>query len=88
MLSECPYTLPLNELPSGTVCHIPTFCTGIECCTYVELLKRNIHTYVFIHSCSYMLEIGIENLKFQVDLFNFDWGTEKTISVQGVFNVR
>lgn len=80
--------MQLDELPSGTVCHIPKFCTGIECCVPVDLMKRNIHAYVYIHSCDYMLEIGIEKLQFKVDLFDFEWGTEKSISILGVFSVR
>ncbi|XP_053398282.1 uncharacterized protein LOC128556671 [Mercenaria mercenaria] len=85
---ECLYDIDLPQLPESTVCRVPTFCTGIECCSVVKLLRRNINTYIFVHSCLNRLEIGIERMKYTVDLSGFEFGTEKIVSLQGVFNLR
>ncbi|XP_053400990.1 uncharacterized protein LOC123541000 [Mercenaria mercenaria] len=86
--NECPYDVDLPQLPDSTKCRVPTFCTGIECCTEVNLVRRHIRTYIFLHTCLGRLEIGIEKMKYTLDLNDFEFGTEKSVSLQGVFRLR
>ena len=87
-LSDCPFEVERLELPSTTVCNIPTYCTGVKCCTNVDTLKRNINYYVFVDTCKYQLTLGIEKLEFSASLFSYEWGREQTIGLFGVFKVR
>jgi hypothetical protein len=54
----------------------------------VPLLRRSVHVFIFVYTCTNTLEIGIEKMKYTVSLSDFDWGMEKVVSLQGVFNIR
>ncbi|XP_060596420.1 uncharacterized protein LOC132750448 [Ruditapes philippinarum] len=86
--TECPFETELHKLPGSTICSIPSFCSGVDCCTKVELLDRNIHSHLYIFTCLNRLDIGIEKMKYTIDLNDFEFGTEKTVSLQGVFKLR
>lgn len=85
--AECPAsTLALN-LPSDLSCHIPDFCTGIECCFSVGILKRSFQMHLFIDTCSNLFSVGIEKYVNKVSLIDYEWGTTKAFSLAGALRV-
>ncbi|KAL3873935.1 hypothetical protein ACJMK2_037012, partial [Sinanodonta woodiana] len=78
----------LPALPGRSSCYIPDYCTGIECCLDVPLIKRSIHVYVEFDVCKYKMKLGIENFNTDMMLLNFDWGLKKTLQLQGIFQIE
>ncbi|XP_060567959.1 uncharacterized protein LOC132726631 [Ruditapes philippinarum] len=86
--NDCPFDIQTIELTESVTCHIPTFCTGVQCCIRSDVFQRNIQTFVYLHACTNIIEIGIEKMQFSLDLNSYDWGTERMVSLQGVFKLR
>ncbi|XP_033724553.1 uncharacterized protein LOC117314596 [Pecten maximus] len=82
---ECGVSLP--SLPSGVSCHIPTSCSGLDCCLKIPLISKFIHVYAHLDPCSYILRLGIEKLSFNISLIDYDFGQEHTFLLQGVFKI-
>jgi hypothetical protein len=88
LITDCPFDIQTIELTESVTCHIPTFCTGVQCCIRSDVFQRNIQTFVYLHACTNIIEIGIEKMQFSLDLNSYDWGTERIVSLQGVFKLR
>lgn len=73
-ISDCPLSIPGASLTADTSCYIPEHCTGVEMCTYIPILDRNIHSYLQIYRCEDHIDIGIEQYSLNVDLSTFEWG--------------
>ncbi|KAL3873866.1 hypothetical protein ACJMK2_036950, partial [Sinanodonta woodiana] len=84
----CPSKVETLTLPDSVVCHIPAYCTGVQCCMNVELLQRHISTHLVLDSCNYQLTVSIEKLSFSIALFDFEYGKKTSVQLQGVFGVQ
>ncbi|KAJ8320500.1 LOW QUALITY PROTEIN: hypothetical protein KUTeg_002087 [Tegillarca granosa] len=88
IVKDCPDTVIFPALPLHTSCHIPAFCTGVECCTNVGLLGKTFNTFVHLDSCNYKLHVGIEKLKLDIVLLDYVYGEWKKIYLQGVIHIE
>ncbi|KAK3612536.1 hypothetical protein CHS0354_024513, partial [Potamilus streckersoni] len=84
---ECASNLTLNALPDQIRCSVPRYCTGVECCANVNALHRNFHTFLSIDPCSYKMQVGIERLKYNISLVDYDWGKLESIYLQGIIRL-
>jgi hypothetical protein len=75
LFPECPLDVTLPALPEQVRCDVPSYCTAVECCLNIDVLKRGFNTILSLDACSNRLVIGIENLKLNVTLLNYKWGT-------------
>ncbi|KAL5015120.1 hypothetical protein ScPMuIL_009390 [Solemya velum] len=82
--SECPEFIELRDFDDPVACHVPRYCTGLDCCTQVEMVQRAFHTYVLIDSCNYKITIAVENLMFEIKLFEYDFGETQSYYLHGV----
>ena len=73
-VSECPLNVSLFQLGSGVKCHIPDICTGVHCCVDVAVVGRSFHAFAVLDACNLVINVGIENLKFDLNLDNYEWG--------------
>jgi hypothetical protein len=73
---------------SGVSCHIPDYCTGIDCCVDVPVIQRAFHAYVLLDACNYKLSVGIEKLSFNLTLFDYEWGKVEHFYLQGVIRLE
>ena len=73
-ISECKIDLSLLELPEEISCHIPDYCTGIECCVFVGLIRRSFQVQVLLDGCSNKVTVAIEKLRRTKVFRNYDYG--------------
>ncbi|XP_052806223.1 uncharacterized protein LOC128235441 [Mya arenaria] len=85
--NECGALLRLPILPKNVVCHIPDFCTGIECCIGVDIIRRSFNTKLVLNACDLTFTIGIEKLSKEISLTSYNWGTVEEVSVGGVIKI-
>ncbi|KAK3101936.1 hypothetical protein FSP39_007496 [Pinctada imbricata] len=87
---QAPYTSPSNgwtsDCPSGLsrtgsfstsqaiVCHVDSSCTNTQCCLRIDTLGRSMETKLMINPCNFTLQISIDQLAFDVSLFEFQYG--------------
>jgi hypothetical protein len=69
-------------------CHIPDYCTGIDCCVDVDLIGKSFNAYVLMDACNYKLSVGIEKLAFNLTLFEYEWGKVEHFYLQGVIRIE
>jgi len=86
--TDCPSKVDTPDLPATMGCHIGSSCTAIDCCTHVDTLQRDIHTFLSLEPCHFTLAVGIEKLHSTLTLFDYKWGEENVISLFGVFTLR
>ncbi|KAK6174798.1 hypothetical protein SNE40_013376 [Patella caerulea] len=84
---ECPLALNLPTLPSKIFCNVPDYCTGINCCLEVPFLRRSFNALASINMCTYVLTIGIEDVKFKTSLVNYEWGKPAHFNLRGVVRI-
>ncbi|KAK3609660.1 hypothetical protein CHS0354_035945 [Potamilus streckersoni] len=70
---ECPLDLALPTLPSVMSCHIPEFCTGVDCCVDVPGIRHPISARFILDGCKLYMNIGIERKEVNISLNNFSW---------------
>lgn len=70
----CPLKIHLPTLRQEVKCHIPSYCTGIECCVDIDILNRGIRFTLQIDSCANRLVVGIEKLQYNISLIDYEWG--------------
>lgn len=46
----------------------------MDCCLDVDIIGHSINAVLTLDPCDQRLTIGIENLMFNVSLYDFDWG--------------
>ncbi|KAK3101652.1 hypothetical protein FSP39_005219 [Pinctada imbricata] len=83
----CPNGVTKPSLGDPFTCHLMSTCTGVECCINVDTLDRTIHTYVIMDSCNFILRVGIEKLKFDINYRDHDFGTQKSFRLANVIRV-
>ena len=74
ILTACPVDLSLPALTGPLTCHIPDYCTGVECCVDVKPIGRSFHVYIFLDACSNRIKLGIEKFGIDVSYLNFEFG--------------
>ncbi|XP_052081233.1 uncharacterized protein LOC127719257 [Mytilus californianus] len=77
-------TIPLDQ---STVCHLYDYCTGITCCTDVDIIGRSINTFVTLDPCNRRMSIGIEKLTVNISLFDYEFGKQEHIKLFGLFGL-
>jgi hypothetical protein len=50
------------------------YCTGVDCCLTVDILRTTIHAKFLLDTCKYKLTMGIERLEEEVLLLDYKWG--------------
>jgi hypothetical protein len=88
LYSDCPRSLDTIGLPDVISCHIPTYCTGFDCCVYMDIVKRSFKLFLHIDACSYMFSIGIEKFGLNVSLLEYEWGKTEQFSLMGALRIR
>lgn len=75
MFSECSnITTPSTVIDKGVACHILDSCDAVTCCAEIAVLKRYVYTSINFKTCDYLLEVWMEEKKFEFDLINYEWG--------------
>ncbi|XP_063447892.1 uncharacterized protein LOC134727440 [Mytilus trossulus] len=83
---ECPLDITLPEIPSNipVSCHIPDYCTGIQCCVDVEFIKKSFHFYILLDGCQYRIKAGIDRFGIDEAFFSFDSGMVKNLKLGNI----
>lgn len=71
---ECPLNIMKPQLQNGVTCTLTQSCTGVECCLDMEFIDRSIMFKLDLDPCNHNLLLSIENLVYNISLFNFEWG--------------
>ena len=76
LFSACPVDFDLPKIAANLpiTCHVPDYCTGIECCVEVDFLKKSFHFYILLDGCRYKIKAGIEDFGIDETLYTFDSG--------------
>ncbi|XP_046562951.1 uncharacterized protein LOC124271844 [Haliotis rubra] len=82
--NECPLQMTLPTLPSSLSCHIPDYCTGLDCCVDVVSLGMSFNFKILLDTRNLVLTVSIEKLTFQTSLFNYKWGEWDYFNLNGV----
>ncbi|VDH92137.1 Hypothetical predicted protein [Mytilus galloprovincialis] len=80
---DCQKEVTLIALKESTACHLYDFCTGITCCTNVEMIGRSINTYLTLDPCNKRMSIGIEKFTVNISLLNYNYGKQEHIKLNG-----
>ncbi|XP_076086925.1 uncharacterized protein LOC143057500 [Mytilus galloprovincialis] len=80
---DCQKEVTLIALDESTACHLYDFCTGITCCTNVEMIGRSINTYLTLDPCNKRMSIGIEKFTVNISLLNYNFGKQEHIKLYG-----
>ncbi|WAR05120.1 hypothetical protein MAR_020489 [Mya arenaria] len=86
--NDCPMEIQTRVIPSSMACHIKDYCTGIECCIEVPVIKRSLTAYLFLNACDYKLEIGIEDYTLNISLLAYSWGQWDEFNLLGICRIR
>ena len=74
-LTGCPESaINLPDLPASVSCTVTERCTSVECCIKSDRLQRNFHTVLNIDPCHYNMTVGIDRLRFNVNILDKPWG--------------
>ena len=65
LFSDCSHNITLLPLPSSFACHIPHYCTGVDCCVPSSVLGRNLHIYLEVNPCTSEIVVGVEKWVFR-----------------------
>ncbi|XP_048250793.1 uncharacterized protein LOC124111176 [Haliotis rufescens] len=84
----CPRNLTLPSLPDSLSCHIPDYCTGLDCCVTAAGIGMSFNAKILLNTCDYVLTVGIENLVFKTALFNYKWGEWEQFNLNGVVRIE
>ncbi|XP_071145134.1 uncharacterized protein [Mytilus edulis] len=86
--SECLASISLPVLPSATKCHLGDTCTSISCCVEVPVLQRSFNMFMNLDACNLKLTVGIERLQFDQMLASYQWGTKKSLWLNGILRIN
>ena len=87
-LTGCQSTVSLPTLGDSTSCHLYDYCTGLTCCTEVDIIGRSINTYLTLDPCNRQLKVGIERLGLNVSLFDYSYGQLEHLRLFGMVNLE
>ncbi|XP_076076023.1 uncharacterized protein LOC143046845 [Mytilus galloprovincialis] len=85
--NDCLKKGSLPALSNGTTCHLSDDCTGVTCCTDVDLLSRSISTSLKLDPCEYTLQVQIENLVVNISLVDYQFGKQDGVYLFGVIRL-
>ena len=72
---DCPSSqLDLPELSGPVSCTLLSSCTAVDCCIYVDFLKRSFHAVLDIDMCSRKITLALEKLKIDLSVLDYTWG--------------
>lgn len=86
--NECSSVTTLPILPGDIVCHLSSSCSGFSCCVHSDILKRSLMTSIHLDTCRYTLLVSLEDLTYQFQMLNFNWGKPQDVKLHGVFVLR
>lgn len=68
--------MPIHSIASDNdvSCYIPSYCTAVDACVHVPIINRNINAHLRLKPCDSVMEVGIEQFKFQIGLFEYVFG--------------
>lgn len=83
LFSECPKTIAFlpSQIPDPMSCHIPDYCTGIQCCADIPVLGLGLQVSVNLDLDKLELQIQMETVQETIKLNDYVWGDVKTIAV-------
>jgi hypothetical protein len=70
------------------ICHIADYCTGITCCTDVDLIGRSITTSVDLDVCDYTLQVKIEKLSVSISLVDYQFNKKDQVYLFGAIRLE
>lgn len=77
------------ELDSSIAsCHLQKSCTGVQCCVRVPHTGVAVEVFVDISPCGHLLQVGIENLKFNRSLYGYKFGEKERFDLFGMVVVE
>ncbi|VDI73733.1 Hypothetical predicted protein, partial [Mytilus galloprovincialis] len=86
--NECSnITTPSTVLAKGLACYILDSCDAVTCCAEIAVLKRYVYISVSLKTCDYLLEVWLEEKKFEFDLINYQWGKRENLQIHGVLQL-
>lgn len=90
VLPDCPPSVQtsLTSLADQAVCAVTSSCANIKCCVRVPLLNRTFEVGVELDYSYRSLRVRVEKMTRRLSLIGYQWGTEETLSVHGVFKLR
>ena len=90
ILPDCPPSVSksLSSLADQAVCAVTSSCANIKCCVSVPLLNRTFEVGVELDYSYRSLRVRVEKMTRKLSLIDYQWGTEETLSVHGVFKLR
>ncbi|XP_063399950.1 uncharacterized protein LOC134684584 [Mytilus trossulus] len=77
-----------NVLAEHIHCQFINTCTEIQCCIPVPILQRSFYFSLNLDVCNYNLTVYIENFVYHKMLYEYNWGTEDSFWIKGVFRIR
>ncbi|KAK3609659.1 hypothetical protein CHS0354_035944, partial [Potamilus streckersoni] len=86
---ECPKQLTVPKLPSGLKCHVSKSCDAFECCMYLPMVDRTARIYLQLDNsdCNFKIIGGIEKLRFEKLLLDYEFGMKDQISLNNFINI-
>ncbi|VDH95761.1 ATP-dependent RNA helicase TDRD9 [Mytilus galloprovincialis] len=78
----------LSSISHPAACHANSDCNRFSCCIEVDILKRSLFAAVYLNPCRYNLQVQLEQLTIDVDLFTYTWGERKQYFLYGVFRLE
>ena len=86
---DCNHVHNVLTLPTNINCYVKPSCTNIVCCEDVDMLRRSFETEINIDPCDFKLTVRIERLRFDVSLFDYEWGMSFLFSsqIQHIFHI-
>lgn len=75
------YTLPTIANEDQVKCHLSPSCDQFKCCVYAAPVKRHAQVVLSMNTCSYQMEVEIDNLRITRNLFTYTWGRTYTFQM-------
>lgn len=80
---DCPSSqLDLPALSGPVSCTLLSSCTAVDCCIYVDFLKRSFHALLDIDMCSRKITLAVEKLKMDFSVLDYTWGMLNFVSMK------
>ncbi|CAC5401975.1 unnamed protein product [Mytilus coruscus] len=83
--NECSSVTTLPALSGDIACHMSS-CSQFSCCVYNNILRRSLKSSIHLDTCSYMLKVSIEDLHYEFQMLNYQWGEIQNVRLHGVFS--
>ncbi|WAR05125.1 hypothetical protein MAR_020494 [Mya arenaria] len=60
----------------------------MACCVYTKELDRFIWASFTFDPCGYRIKIELENIEYELNILDYNWGTRHDLSMKGVWSMR